>query len=142
MTKRVSTTTDLQQHARALARAFNVRLYESPDIRPEQACAVPALRLVLLSPIVDETTYAVALHEIGHLCAALGALHAAVRDGNAVNLRRDEEDAAWLWARHYALDWTDAMEAVAQWAEGTYAAMSAPALPKSKTSRIDWSKYR
>jgi hypothetical protein len=128
----------LQQHARELARAFGVRLLETPDIKPDDAFARADLRVAVCVPIIDETTYAVALHEIGHLVSPTGALRAAGVPGAAANLKRDEEDAAWQWARHYALIWTPLMDSVARWAESTYAAPTRVPPP----DRIDWTKHR
>ena len=140
-----------QAHARELARAFNARLIESDQLKPEEALALPPLRVVLCAPITERLTYAVALHELGHLAAPLGALRAVVA-GNRENLRRDEEDAAWAWARHHALEWTPEMEALAQWAEATYhqtppaAAPADPApapdSPKPVGQQIDWSEWK
>jgi hypothetical protein len=131
-TGRTLTPAQLRAHAHELARAFTVRLIET-DIAPEAAFAAPIDRVAVVGRIVDDTTYAVALHELGHLLAPMGSLHTVA--GNPGNLRRLEEDAAWAWARHYALDWTPAMEAVATWAEGTYAA---PPPPKS----IRWDEWK
>lgn len=127
----------LQSHARDLAKAFNVRLIESDQLRPEEAMAMSGLRIVLSSGVIDETTYAVALHEIGHLASPTGLVR-NVTTGDRGNLLRVEEDAAWTWARHYALCWTPAMEAVARWAEQTYAAPSAPAPVPLPADRIIW----
>ncbi len=127
----------LRQHARDLAAAFAVRLVETPDIKPDDARALPHLRLALCAPVIDETTYAVALHEIGHLAAPSGVLRAAGATGDEGNLKRDEEAAAWAWARHYALIWTPLMDSVARWAENTYAAAPKRIAP---TDRIDWTR--
>jgi hypothetical protein len=142
------TLSKLQAHARDLAVAFDVRLIEDARIRPEEALGIPVRRLVIAHPVVDDTTYAVVLHELGHLAAPSGILRHAV-SGDRGNLQRVEEAAAWAWARHYALDWTPAMEAVAQYAEGTYqqAHEAAPAVeppaPVAPTSpSIDWSKWK
>ncbi len=140
------TTTLLQDHARDLATAFDVRLILDARLKPEEALAIPRLRVVLATTITEETTYAVVLHELGHLVAALGAVRTP-RDAASLNLQRVEEDAAWAWARHYALDWTPAMEAVAVYARGTYDAPTAPApqqppAPPVATPSIDWSKWK
>lgn len=133
----------LQAHALDIAQAFDVRLIECAALQPHEAFAQTRLRAAFVGTIVDETTYAVALHEVGHLAAPLGVLRALLGEANNMNLSLDEEDAAWQWARHYALIWTPVMDAVAKWAEGTYqqaaaktAAPSAPVAPK-----IDWSKF-
>jgi hypothetical protein len=153
MTKQTTTppVATLQQHAHDLARAFKARVIESAQLQPHEAFAAPHLRLVVAAAIVDTTTYAVVLHELGHLAAPTGALPAGT-GGDRRALTRVEEDAAWTWARHYALVWTPEMEVVATWAEGTYqpptpppatAAPAAPVAPKTPTpDRIDWTKYR
>jgi hypothetical protein len=132
-----------QAHARELAAAFNVRLIETAQLQPDEAMAILHLRVALVSPIIDETTYAVALHELGHLIAPTGVVR-HVTTGDRGNLQRIEEDAAWKWAKHYALDWTPVMEALATWAEGTYqrAAPAAPPVPAAPPKRIDWSDWK
>jgi hypothetical protein len=54
-------------------------------------------RRIKISPIKSEITYAVALHELGHL---LG------RRGRA---RIDKETFAWIWAKQNSLIWTESM---------------------------------
>jgi hypothetical protein len=136
----------LQSHARELAVAFKCRLVESSQLEPHEAFASPRIRVVFCHPVIDETTYAVALHELGHLAAPLGVLTGIV-PGDPSNLCLDQEDAAWEWARHYALVWTPAMQAVRSWAEGTYqrafgrGPVAAPKTPPPP-QRIDWSKYK
>lgn len=56
-------------------------------------------RKIGLKPIKSEITYAVALHEIGHL---LGPRQSGVR--------LDKEVGAWEWAKGNALVWTWPME--------------------------------
>jgi hypothetical protein len=131
----------LRTHARDLARSWDVRVIESDELKPEEGRAIRDLRAVLVSTIREETTYAITLHEIGHFAAPLGLVRGVV-DGPRGNLLRIEEDAAWTWARHYALIWTPVMDRVARWAENTYAAdgpatPSAPVAPKS----IDWNDW-
>jgi hypothetical protein len=138
-----ATVAQLQQHARDLAAAFSIRLVETTQVQPHEAFAAPHLRLVVATPVVDETTYAVQLHEMGHLCSPLGAIGRGVVDADVSRVKQLEEDAAWTWARHYALDWTPAMDAVATWAEGTYHAAPAQQPPTRKPQpQIDWSRYR
>lgn len=109
---------------------------------------MPGRRAVFCAVITERMTYTVALHELGHLCAPLGVL--AGVDGDGANLLRDQEDAAWAWARRYALEWTPDMEALAQWAEATYQVppAAAPADPAPAPERspvrqhIDWSEWK
>lgn len=144
----------LAQHAHALARAFDVRLLEAPNIAttPEHAMALVAVRTVVVAPIADDTTYAVALHELGHLIAPCGSLPRRAAQSVA-NLTRDEEAAAWEWAEHHALDWTPAMEHVKTLALASYAVLTdadyrrgAPPSPTPEPLRpsgaIDWSHWR
>jgi hypothetical protein len=136
------TALDLQAHARQLAAAFDVRLIEAPVLKPEEALCLSHLRVALCHPIIDETTYAVALHEMGHLASPTGVLRSAV-NGDIGRLMRDEEDAAWTWARHYALIWTPAMQAVATWAEGTYAPRPATSTtPEPARKQINWKDWK
>jgi hypothetical protein len=144
---RLPSTLDLQKHAYELAAAFDARLVEDGRMRPEDACAISGVRIAIVSPIVDETTYAVALHELGHLIAPLGVLRTSVA-GNPHNLMRDEEDAAWSWARHHALIWTPVMDRVAQWAEATYQQQPRrvdpvePPVPDAPMQKIEWSDWK
>lgn len=134
---------ELREHAHAIARAFNVRLVELADLKPEDAACNATEAIAVVSPITDETTYAVALHEIGHAASPTGFVR-RVAEGDVANLKRFEEASAWAWARHYALDWTPVMESVAVWAEGTYQqplespAPQAPVAPPS----INWSIWK
>ncbi len=56
-------------------------------------------RKVSIRPVKTAITYAVALHEIGHIL------------GKNPRLRLDQELAAWAWAKSTALFWTPVMEA-------------------------------
>lgn len=53
---------------------------------------------VRLSPVKSEITYAIALHEIGHVL------------GDYPKTRIDKEVAAWQWAKAYAVVWTPTMQ--------------------------------
>jgi hypothetical protein len=55
-------------------------------------------RLVKIKPVKTAITYAVALHEIGHI---LGPRQRGTR--------LDQEVGAWEWAMENAIEWTDAM---------------------------------
>lgn len=52
---------------------------------------------VRLSPVKTAVTYAVALHEIGHVV------------GHSSGLRIDKEAQAWEWAEMNAMEWTEPM---------------------------------
>jgi hypothetical protein len=133
-----------RQHVHDLARAFDARVIESDQLRPDEALGITAFRIVICRPVADETSYAVALHELGHLAAPLGVIR-HVMAGDRGNLHRIEEAAAWEWARHYALEWTPTMESVATWAESTYAAKPAaapPPVPVAPQKKINWNEWK
>lgn len=117
---------DLAQHARQLATAFGVQLLEVlPDRRASvaqrltlrQGSLYREARFAVVAPIVDEATYAIALHEIGHLAAPTGMLPP---DQLTPGLKLEQEHAAWSWARHYALIWTASMEEAEQFGLQTH----------------------
>lgn len=129
-------------HVRQLAAAFSVDLIEEVGRPPDKAFAaqlVPtgpladvlasiglvALKGVVIAPVFDETTYAVALHELGHCLAPNGVRPEKAKLSPAEELfwqmALGEEEAAWAWAQHMALEWTGPMESVRVWALGTYA---------------------
>jgi hypothetical protein len=56
-------------------------------------------RLIKIRPVATAITYAVALHEIGHI---LGPRQSG--------LRLDKEAGAWEWAIANAIDWTPVMQ--------------------------------
>lgn len=122
------------QHVTALARAFGVALIVQHDMDPAAATAgflrssrgLPfdlKQRVVVIAPVRDESTYAVALHELGHCIHPLGQCTQTegsreMRLTNQYSTERDvrlqllEERSAWEWAHHYALEWTPVMQAV------------------------------
>lgn len=136
----------LQRHAHELAAAFDVRLIESGQLKPEEALGLVHIRVALCALIGDETTYAVALHEIGHLVSPSGAVrqHVAAKDARErSNLMIFEEEAAWAWARHNALEWTPLMESVASYALGTYGVVvDPPPAPAPARPSINWNDYK
>jgi hypothetical protein len=135
------TAAQLRIHAHELARAFKARLVETPGMPPDDAFAIPAMSVVVCAPITEETTYAVALHELGHLVAPLGALRTRASAHN-VNLRCDEEEAAWAWARRMAIEWTPVMESVARWAEGTYTRVADEERSVMRPGQIKWEDWK
>ncbi len=135
MTGRIYTAPELAAHVAALASAFGVRLLVNPAIPPEAAragtgrLAGAALKLVEVAPVTDETTYAVALHEVGHHIAPCGTVDLESAQGRATgepatladwNLLVLAEESAWEYAAYHALCWTDPMAFVKQWSLGTY----------------------
>lgn len=142
----------LRQHVLDLARAFDVRVVETTEVPPEGAAAAPRQRVIVVAPIHDETLYAVALHELGHILAPAGWLPGV--EGDRLRIKVAEEEAAWEWARHYALEWTPVMEQVAAWGFASYtealqeqeaeAQLLAALLPPPPTitdKRVPWEQY-
>lgn len=54
---------------------------------------------IAIRPVKGDITYAIALHELGHVL------------GEQKGKRIDHEVQAWQWARRHAIVWTDAMKA-------------------------------
>jgi hypothetical protein len=128
----------LTRHAREVAGAFGIQLVLDPSLKPEDAGAAvrpdcPAGSIVIAAPIVDETTYAVVLHELGHILHPGGVVRSAAT-AKSLGLKQHEEEAAWSWARHNALEWTAVMETVATWALSTYYPTPTPT-PTTPTAR-------
>lgn len=65
-------------------------------------------RKVRLERVRGASTYALALHEIGHIV------------GRQVGRRLDREAQAWRWAEENAIEWTDGMRRHAALLIGTY----------------------
>ena len=132
-------------HIMALAKAFGIDVDVDDEMRPDGASAnLSAARhmltghrmpeydrkMIRIYPVIDETTYAAALHELGHLCSPTGMLsheqsESMQRYRQPVTLRDVRltlvmEDAAWTWAKHYALEWTPLMQHTAQMNLETY----------------------
>jgi hypothetical protein len=132
----------LRDHAHALAKAFGVTLLEGSELtgKPEAAFAELTTRTVVVARITDESTYAIALHELGHLEAPCGGLR------GTPSLVREAEDAAWAWAKHYALVWTPFMDQVATWARSSYDVAAPPPEPPAPVApigqQIDWENWK
>lgn len=134
------------KHISDLAAAFHVRLIVERRARPERAAAGTIIvrgqedvhhsqreRCISIAPVIDETTYAVALHELGHCLHPMGMVsltHGSLTMRKTkqcstladVRLELEEERAAWEWAHQYALEWTPSMTAVERLSYNTYAA--------------------
>lgn len=112
-----------QRHAHELANQHGILLMDIEMPWQDSAAEVYS-RSIFCAHIVDETTYAVAMHEIGHLVAKGGIIEAVLNlaDTNPLKhiLKIQEEFAAWEWARAHACEWTIAMENTQQWAFNTY----------------------
>jgi len=139
----VPTTSQLIEHAYALAKAFEVELRlhthrddgtEWPrDLAVAGKCTCGCDRWVVLArTISDDTGYAIVLHELGHCLSPWGTLRFALKLEEPkpgchprerhrwINLKLEEEEAAWAWARHHALYWSLAMEQVEQYGYRSY----------------------
>ncbi len=123
------TTTNLAGHVVQLAAAFSIYIHLIEEAVDAVAGHVPIdshlplddqRKIILIAPVTGEITYAIALHEMGHLLAPFGQVtlsQASVQmrltseptTRSDVRLQLQEEEAAWEWARHYALDWTTRM---------------------------------
>ena len=119
----------LMQHARKLAAAFNVRLVEDSGASRTDAHSYPAepdgewAGMVTCHPVDDETSYAICLHEIGHIIAPAGMMNYTDADGDdqrLVRMKLVAERAAWQWAKHYAVTWTASMEQARRFGLGSY----------------------
>lgn len=79
--------------------------------------AYPTKRLVKISPVKTAISYAVALHEIGH-----------VQTWKRRHSRLASEIAAWGWARENALCWTAVMNRCQERCMGSYMGWAATKL--------------
>lgn len=116
---------EYSNHAREIARRWGVRMVEDSGLAKDEAHAQPNMRAVVHAPIVDETSYIVSMHELGHLLHANGFVRDQIRPKTAlekVKLQLVEEEAAWDWAQANVLDgeWTAGMESVKRFAMKTY----------------------
>lgn len=90
----------LAAHVLWLAQRHDVEVHLVASF--DNAAAVTSLfsREVHILPVVDDVTYVVALHELGHL------LHP---NGHVENDKLTSERAAWTWAEAHTIEWTPAM---------------------------------
>lgn len=88
-------------------------------------------RRVRLRPIKTQTTYAVALHEIGHIV------------GDQPKTKLDREAAAWEWAMQNALVWTQVTHTKMQRCLQSYmdAAQRKRYRPSPRANRLLVSKF-
>lgn len=135
------TSVQYTEHAYALAAAFHVRLVLLRGVSPSTAAAdvrektkknSVEIKTVYAKLITDDTSYIVVLHEMGHCLAPLGALTRLLNLTEPhkcstwqelfryVDTQIESEEAAWEWARHYALEWTVGMEQVKLQSMDTY----------------------
>lgn len=125
-----------EQHVYELGYRFGFKVIFADELPPDEAAAVTEVavktnevvgRAVVCRPVTEETSYAVALHEVGHHVALNGQLHAtkeaAIKRNDPVayfSAQVQEEEAAWEWAEHYALEWTPVMASVRDMTLGGY----------------------
>jgi len=106
ITKSVIDPNQMRQHIEQLVSTHDIRI--SPVRRPHSAFAIReadgGADEIAIAPVRSEITYAIALHEIGHI------------RGRYQRGRRSvtREWWAWQWARENALVWTTRMERCAQ----------------------------
>src|SRR5262245_38328470 len=87
----------MRRHILELSERYDINIEWQ---RSRNARALPEMELIQVPPILSAISYAVALHEFGHI---LG-LHQQSRS------RVIRERWAWQWARRHALLWTPGME--------------------------------
>lgn len=130
------------RHVQDLCAAFGIRLRVHRG-RPDDAQALTMRadlkiadwnthrRMINVPAVIDETTYAVAMHELGHCLHPLGFVDkeqgsprylttgqpSTLRDAR---LRVEAERGAWDWARANALEWTGPMQLVQDSCLGQY----------------------
>lgn len=121
-----------RKHLLTLARRFGLAITESPQHIKDnyQAYALIRDRVIQLPPVVDDTSYVTALHEMGHLMAKdgnHGEFKPKLTDGELTAIgmmlvyeRIEEEYAAWRWAEKMAIEWTAGMAAVKLYALQSY----------------------
>ena len=94
MTSTTKSSMTYQQHIDAIALKYGVEVFYCPGCKGR---AWPKARRVRLPEIKSAVTYAVALHELGHII------------GHQSGLRIDREAQAWRWAEANAIEWTETM---------------------------------
>lgn len=135
------TSSDMLVHAMGLANAFKIHLVVDPLLDPRKSFSRhlstgvdgPQRSGIVIAPVVDDKTYAAALHELGHCVDPLGHIDSSeFSDAYQTSLGQNistlsdyrlilvMEDAAWKWAHAFALQWTPAMTQVEKWSKSTY----------------------
>ena len=105
----------MQAHAERLCEEHDI-VWRRHDSRSRRAYALPEFEEIHTPPIRGAVSYAVVMHEIGHV---LGRYQRS----RSVLVR---EDWAWRWARRNALLWTPQMERCATRSLGWYVSLAAP----------------
>lgn len=156
---------ELHRHVLELGRAFNVTIDETAKAaefsHARQDCdmrtgAIMAARIVL--PRIDSVfIYTIAMHELGHCVDPLGTVGGdevirkygrnvpiqQAQNMRELNLHYTCEEAAWNWARHYSLVWTDESDRAHRLGMDTYwlayhqrKAQLQPPIPRIRSQRL------
>ena len=86
-------------------------------------------RRILIPDVVDDPSYCVALHELGHVLEPTQRRINVVEAWIGTPNIHHNEISAWRWAQEHALWWTPEMDAVMQYSLSTYGILTA--VPKS-----------
>jgi len=134
------TIQDKIAHVNDLAKGFKIHLATRAQLRllalafghdelwqaskHSRGTSLPKLRTIFTEPVTDDATYAITLHEMGHIVAPNGHLYQekdrATSEAQWMRLTIIEEEAAWAWARYQALEWTPAMDEAKRTALDSY----------------------
>lgn len=109
-------------HTRMLRKKYNINVRWRPGLwfsYKAKAC-YPTMTIEMYSPVCSEETYAIFMHELGHLVSReqQWSYLQGLEDKAVVIIRN--EKAAWTWAAENAIVWTSAMTKLAEFALGTY----------------------
>lgn len=88
---------DMSAHVHALAELHAVEVELGATNARGRAWRHP--RKIRIPPVVNARTYAIALHELGHVISP-----------SQRGLRVDREVDAWDWAKAHALEWSERMD--------------------------------
>ena len=111
-----------RRHVVEIARTHRVVVVFDKLLAADDGVAVSEARMIVVHPVFEETTYMVAMHELGHVLApgGHGTIDKSLPPLQQIISLMDQEDAAWEWARANAIMWTELMEHWAQWARESY----------------------
>lgn len=116
---------EFREHVVKLLTTHRIAMTERHDkFDPLMVYSVMGSRSIQVQPVVDAITYAIALHEIGHIVAqrkaGIGINGGDLDDPMFVYDVLTEEHAAWEWAESVALDWPVEMAHIRQLAMTNY----------------------
>lgn len=95
---------DYAKHVAKLAKANRVKVVFVSDFY--DCAGWIAERKVYILPVIDERTYAIAMHELGHVLGPMQAYHSGIGKGTFA----DAEIGAWLWAKANTQFWMTGMQ--------------------------------